>query len=139
MKFDIENEKYWMIKEDGLYRIYAKRDFRGVRKGDRGGLIEGEYNLTVSGNAWVSGKAKVYGNAKVFGLMKTDGFIKWFSRVGSKNGILTITKHEDTGVMVSRGCFVGTLEEFKIEVKQKPKDCPYRKEYLGLIKVIKNY
>ena len=50
-----------------LFRIEATRDIEifGVKKGELGGFIEAEANL--SGNAWVYGDAKVYGNASVYG------------------------------------------------------------------------
>ena len=56
-----------------LYRIQALRDFGNVTKGDIGGYIESEKNLSQDGNAWVyvdawvSGNARVYGNAWVYG------------------------------------------------------------------------
>ena len=78
--------------DTGLYRIIALKDFGPVKKGDIGGLISAEKNLSqapddawvfsnarvsddarvsdyarVSGEAQVSGKAWVYGNARVSG------------------------------------------------------------------------
>lgn len=50
-----------------LYRIEALKDFSDVNKGDKGGFIENEDNLSHDGNCWVYSNAKVYGNAKVFG------------------------------------------------------------------------
>ena len=96
-------KKYKLTEEtinvDGrtLYRIEALRDFGDVKKGDKGGFIENENNLTqygkcwvydnaevsgyaivhdnatVSGNAKVSGNAMVYENAKVYGDAKVSG------------------------------------------------------------------
>ena len=48
-----------------LFRIECTIDFKYAKKGDLGGWIEKEGNL--SGNAWVSGDAKVSGNAEVSG------------------------------------------------------------------------
>lgn len=48
-----------------LYQIQALKDFGDVRKGDLGGWIEREENLSQEGNCWVSGNAWVYGNACV--------------------------------------------------------------------------
>ena len=50
-----------------LFRIEATRDIEkfGVKKGDLGGYVESEENL--SGDAWVSGNAQVYGDARVYG------------------------------------------------------------------------
>jgi hypothetical protein len=50
-----------------LYRIQALKDFTCVKKGEIGGWIESERNLSQNGDAWVSGNAQVYGNARVFG------------------------------------------------------------------------
>ena len=96
-------KKYKLTEEtinvDGrtLHRIEALRDFGNVKKGDKGGFIENENNLTqygkcwvydnaevsgyaivhdnatVSGNAKVSGNAMVYENAKVYGDAKVSG------------------------------------------------------------------
>ena len=73
----------------------------------------------VYGDAWVGGNAKVYGDAKVYGNAKVGGnarvlspsHILWITGVGSEHGTLTIFRSE-TGVLVSRGCFLGTTEEF---------------------------
>ena len=50
----------------GLLRIIALKDFSDVKKGDIGGLIESEDNLSQEGNCWVYYGAKVYGNAQVY-------------------------------------------------------------------------
>ncbi len=50
-----------------LYRIQALKDFSDVKKGDLGGWIEMENNLSQDGNAWVFGDACVFGDAWVFG------------------------------------------------------------------------
>ena len=49
-----------------LYRIKALRYFADVKKGDKGGWIEKEENLSHIGNAWVYGDSKVYENATVY-------------------------------------------------------------------------
>ena len=50
-----------------LYQIEYLKPFMGITKGDLGGWIENESNLSQEGNAYVSGNARVYGNACVFG------------------------------------------------------------------------
>lgn len=50
-----------------LYRIEALKDFGEIKKGDKGGFIESEDNLSHEGNAWVSDDACVYGSACVYG------------------------------------------------------------------------
>ena len=49
-----------------LYRIKSLKDFGNVKKGDKGGFIEKECNLSQRGGCWVYDNAKVYNNAKVF-------------------------------------------------------------------------
>ena len=70
----MSNKKYVLIETDTkevegktLFRIKAKMSFGVVSKGELGGYIEKEANLSVYGNAWVSGDAWVYGNARVSG------------------------------------------------------------------------
>lgn len=72
-------KKYKLLKDDTiivngttLYRIEAVCSFNNVDKGNKGGYIENEKNLSQIGNCWVFDnsivydKAKVYGNAQVF-------------------------------------------------------------------------
>ena len=49
-----------------LKRIRALIDFGNVKKGELGGFIEKEENLSHENNAWVYDDAEVYGNARVY-------------------------------------------------------------------------
>lgn len=84
-------------KEGNLWRIQACKNFGEIKKGDFGGLIESEDNLSHEGDCWVfehakvyeyakvydnarvlgvsnvSDKAKIYGNAKIFGNARIYG------------------------------------------------------------------
>jgi len=63
-------EKKYTTKKDPktkLLRITALKDFSDVKKGDKGGLIEKEENLSQEGDCWVYEDAKVYGDARVSG------------------------------------------------------------------------
>ena len=68
------NTKQW----DGvtLYQIQADRDFGSMSKGDLGGYIEKEANLSHDGNAWVHGDAQVSDDAKVSGNALVSGNAK---------------------------------------------------------------
>ena len=73
-------KKYKLIKSDkktiggkSLYQIKALFVFGIVKKGEFGGYIEKEVNLSHSGDAWVSGDAQVYGNAWVSGDARVYG------------------------------------------------------------------
>lgn len=96
----------------------------GVTPGTLGGYIESEKNLArVYGDAWVSGNALVYGNALIF----------WASKVGTSNGTLTVFNGTD-GLLVTRGCFLGTIDEFLIK-SEKEHDEQTHIEYRLLIDV----
>ena len=41
-----------------LYRIEALMDFSDVKKGDKGGFVQSENNLSQLGNAWVYGRLR---------------------------------------------------------------------------------
>lgn len=61
-------KKYELIESDirGLHRIKALRDFGDVRKGDVGGYVENEYNLSHDGECWIYYDAAVFENATVW-------------------------------------------------------------------------
>lgn len=48
-----------------LHRIRALKDFGNVKKGDFGGYIETEDNLSQNGRSWIFNNAKVFGNARI--------------------------------------------------------------------------
>ena len=64
-------KKYKLIDEiidfEGrkLYRIEALKDFSNVKKGDRGGFVESEDNLSQDGDCWIHDDARVHSNAKI--------------------------------------------------------------------------
>ena len=67
----METKKYRLTDEtiqvDGhtLHRIEALKSFSNVYKGDKGGFVESEANLSHDGNCWVYNDAKVFSNAMV--------------------------------------------------------------------------
>ena len=66
MKYKLTDK---FIKVDGkkLYRIEALKDFSVVTRGDLGGYVESEKNLSQMGEAWVYGSARVSDSARVYG------------------------------------------------------------------------
>ena len=56
-----------------LKRIRVTRDIGDVKKGNLGGYIEKEENLSHGGDCWVGDDAKVYGDAEVYGSTNIDG------------------------------------------------------------------
>ncbi|NBI84396.1 hypothetical protein D3Z48_20535 [Clostridiaceae bacterium] len=56
-----------------LQRIRALRSFGNVNKGDLGGWLEKEENLSHERNSWVSGNALVFDDAQIFGNARASG------------------------------------------------------------------
>lgn len=76
MKYSLTNNtKTWCGIT--LFQIKAEMSFGSVLKGELGGYIEKEANLSQEDNAWVSGDAWVYGNARVYG----DAWVSGDARV----------------------------------------------------------
>ena len=66
-------KKYRTEPEGDMLRIIALKDFSDVRKGDKGGLIQYESNLSQYGDCWVYEDAQVFGNARVWGFAQISG------------------------------------------------------------------
>ena len=161
MKYEVLKDEFIELNGRKLYRIKALKNFCHIEKGEVGGYIESEQNLSqkggawVSGNAWVSGDAQVYGGARVYGNALVSGdahvyggarvygnawvsgnaqvygdarvygnalvsdnaqvsnrhSVVWFSNVGTENGTLTVYCGKN-GLIATRGCFIGSVEEF---------------------------
>ena len=117
-----------------LFRIKALISFGNVAKGDLGGYVEKEDNLSRSGNAWVSdnarvsGNAQVSGNAEVFGNAEVSGDarvsgdteVSGDARVSGNADYIVFRNHWSSGryftytksnKMWKVGCFYGTGQE----------------------------
>ena len=72
-------KKYELIPSDkeGLYRIKALKDFNDVKKGDIGGYIQSENNLSQLDYCWIYDNAIVRDNVQVWG----DAFVMGNARV----------------------------------------------------------
>lgn len=78
----MKTEKKFKLREDltmsynghKLYRIELLRDFRNLNKGDLGGWVEKEENLSQKGNCWIYHEAMVYGDARVCGNAIVTGY-----------------------------------------------------------------
>ena len=101
-------------------------------------------NALVYGDAQVSGNAQVYGDAQVSGnacirsyaVISERKMIFWASNVGSEYGTLTVFNGKD-GLIVTRGCFTGTIDEF-LAKSAEVHDDKTKNEYKLLIKVAKS-
>ena len=63
----MSRKKFKMVwePESKAYRIYALKDFGEVKKGEKGGLISGEINLSHYGNCWIYQGSKVTGHSNI--------------------------------------------------------------------------
>lgn len=64
-----------------LFQIKAEISFGNVSKGELGGYIEKEENLSQEDNAWVYSNARVFGNAKVSGDAKVSGYARVYGKL----------------------------------------------------------
>ncbi|MXV35755.1 MULTISPECIES: hypothetical protein [unclassified Saccharibacter] len=161
------SKKYELLTDDTvtdfgetLFRIKALRDIPefDVSKGELGGYIACEDNLSHQGNAWVSGdawvfddaavsddakvsgNAQVFGDAKVFGNARVSGnawipsqrHILTIGPIGSEDGALILFHTKDVPY-VTRGCFSGTLDEFEKAVNDTHGDNKHGQEYRAVI------
>ena len=129
MKYKLtKNKKEWCGIT--LFQIEATASFGIVCKGELGGYIEKEDNLSQDGDAWVSGNAWVYGdawvsgNARVYGNARVSGnawvctkmsFTKgWFIGGDDSGKITDIT--DKTGTSYWKNQYVlGDYEIIQIE------------------------
>ena len=122
-----------------LFRIKALISFEGVKKGDVGGYVENEKNLSQYGNAWVSGNAKVYGDAEVSGNAWVSGNAKVsgdadyivFKNNWSSGRYFTYTKSNKKWKV---GCFYGNSEELVEKAyKDSKKSGDFYKAYIEFV------
>lgn len=94
-KYELTNERI-KIGSHYLYRIRALKDFADVKKGDLGGFVESESNLSQDGDCWVYDNAEVFGNACVCenATVRDEAYIFCSARV---HGDATIKNHASVG------------------------------------------
>ena len=145
-KFELTAEFVTNVFGKKLFRIKALVAFGNVEKGELGGFIEKEDNLShdgdawvygnarVSGNAWVSGNARVSGNAWVSGNARVSGNADYAVVAGFGRYFRTTTffRCKDKILRVQCGCFYGDLAQFRKIVKKTHGDSKYAKEYLAI-------
>lgn len=83
-KYEITNETNPI---GNMRRIKALRDFADVKKGDLGGFVESEDNLSQYGDCWIYDNAKAIGNSKVIdnAQIRKNALIRGFASVGDRS------------------------------------------------------
>lgn len=126
-KFELTTESITNALGKKLFRIKALVEFGDVKAGELGGYVEKEGNVSQDGNAWVYEDAAVYGDARVSG--NADyACIKDF---GTEFRHTTFYKTKENGIGVKCGCFNGSLEQFREQVKET-RTGKIVKEYLAI-------
>ena len=97
-------------------------------------------NAKVYGNAWVYRDAQVYGNAWVYGDAQVCGngdytTIKGF---GTEFRTTTFFRCKDKKIRVVCGCFYGTIDQFRKQVK-KTREGKIAKEYLMIADLMEEH
>ena len=158
-KFELTAESKINIFGKKLFRIKALISFGDVEEGETGGWIEKEENLEQSsGDAWVYGNAEVYGNARVYGNAEVYGNarVSGDARVsgnaevsgnadyttihgfGTQFRTTTFFQCEDKQIRVSCGCFLGTIPEFREQVKNT-REGKIAEEYLMIADLMEKH
>ena len=94
----------------------------------------------VSGDAWVSGDAEVYGNARVSGNAEVYGNADYTTIHGFGTQFRTTTffQCKDKQIRVSCGCFLGTIPEFREQVKNT-REGKIAEEYLMIADLMEKH
>ena len=141
-KFELDLSSKITVFGIELFRIKALISFSDVEKGELGGYVEKEENLSHSGNAWVYDDARVSGNARVYG----NAWVSGNARVSKLNDYIVFKNNWSSGryftytrsnKMWRVGCFYGTGEELIKRAYQDSKDSGKHYEaYVNLVKTL---
>lgn len=114
-KFELTDEPINFLGKK-LFRIKALVDFGDVKSGELGGFVEKEENLDMSGNA-------DYTTIKGFGtIFRTTTFFRC----------------KDKKIRVICGCFYGTINEFREQVKET-REGKIAKEYFMIADLMEEH
>lgn len=133
-----------------LHKIQAVRDFGDVQKGNLGGWVESEENLSHDGDCWISSNGEVFDNGKVYdnGWVFDNGEVSGSVRIGvngyissprsyfvqgpigSRDDFLTCYLDKDKKIYAVTGCFCGSIEVFVKKVKAVHGMNRWAKQYL---------
>ena len=116
-KYELTNETI-TIGLITLHRIKALRSFNDVKKGDKGGFIESEDNLSHEGNSWVYNEAKVYHKAKVLdnAIVRDYAVITGNAIISDKAVISGFSTIKDKALIYGKAKIEGCIIDGHIEV-----------------------
>ncbi|MFM7946712.1 hypothetical protein [Hafnia paralvei] len=131
-------EKEECVDQSGDAWVYGNAQVYGNARVYGNAQVSGD--AQVYGNARVYGDAWVYGNAQVYGdaWVSDDAHHITVSPIGSEGGFLTAFRQKDNSIVVSRGCFSGSIEEFEKAINATHGDSKYAEQYKIVISLIKS-
>ena len=147
-KFELDLSSKITVFGIELFRIKALISFSDVEKGELGGYVEKEENLSHSGNAWVYDDARVSGNAWVYDDARVYGnaWVSGNAEVSKLNDYIVFKNNWSSGryftytrsnKMWRVGRFYGTGEELIKRAYQDSKDSGKHYEaYVNLVKTL---
>ena len=103
-------------------------------------------NARVYGNVWISGNARVSGDAEVSGNARVSGDARVYGNAdyttihgfGTQFRATTFFQCEDKQIRVSCGCFLGTIPEFREQVKNT-REGKIAEEYLMIADLMEKH
>ena len=102
------NTKFEFVTGDtktGLTRIRALKDFGIVSKGDLGGYLEKEDNLSSDGNCWVFDNARVSGDARV----SCNAVVSGYAMVSGDAGVSDNARVYGNATVFGDACVSGNV------------------------------
>lgn len=101
-------------------------------------------NAVLGGSTVVCRNAEISGNTELFNEFVEDlsfaepnETLMTISPIGSENGELVVLRYKDGSIIVNRGCFWGTLEEFVEAINETHGSNGFAKQYMAAIELIK--
>ena len=137
MKYELTDETIEVYGRT-LHRIKALKDIgTDVKKGDLGGFVESERNLSQKGNCWVYDSAKVFGSAEVYSSAEVYGSAEitkptdvfTVTPIGSRNDTTTFYKAKGGKIFVKCGCKNTDIDTWLGMVKATHGDNKHAKAY----------
>ena len=105
-----------------LYRIVALKNFADVEKGDIGGWVEGEHNLSQESDCWVYNEAKVFNKARVsdHAVIKDNAVIKDYAVIRDRAVVFGSSVIKDYAVIRDRAVVKDdAVVRDRVEVKDR--------------------
>lgn len=132
----------------GHARVYDEAQVSGSAHVYESAYVFGAANVfgesIVRGSVRISGGAQVFGDAVVDGkatlklraCVGADDHYITVGPIGSMGGTLTAALGREGEIYINRGCFDGTLEEFKTAVRNKHAGTRFEREYNLIVELI---